>query len=213
LSTRGLLATAVCALVIAAGCTGGDGPDTEVVVRLDGLQCSGPAGTGWCWQQPQPNGLATRDVTFVDANNGWLVGDGGLVMRSNDGGASWTRQPVATLSDLSKVQFADSRSGWLATALGGEIWRTTDGGQSWARTSRQPVRVMQRIWALSDRVLVVTGNDGTDSTPDSSAVTDDGGQTWRRNAVEQFRPQSLNRFGPYPNQHAAGGLARRCRPP
>lgn len=183
MKTRRLLATAVCALVIAAGCTEGDGTDTAVAARLDGLQCSGPAASGWCWQQPQPDGLATRDVTFVDANNGWLVGDGGLVMRSSDGGANWSRQSVATQSDMNKVRFVDSRTGWLAAALGGEIWRTNDGGQSWARTGRQPVRVMQRIWALSDRVLVVTGNDGTDSTPDASAVTDDGGQTWRRAAL------------------------------
>lgn len=180
---RGALAGAICALVLAAGCTERNSPETDPVARLAGLKCTGSVATGWCWQQPQPDGLATCDVTFVDANNGWLVGDGGLVMRSSDGGVSWSRQSVATQSDLNKVRFVDARAGWLATAVGGEIWRTTDGGQSWVRTSRQPVRVMQRIWALSDRVLVVSGNDGTDSTPDASAVTDDGGQTWHRAAL------------------------------
>lgn len=183
MKVRKALITAFCAIVLAVGCTKEDGPETTVAIPPDSLQCSASAATGWCWQQPQPDGLATRDVSFVDQSNGWLVGDLGLVMRSVDGGATWSRQAIATQSDLNKVRFVDARAGWLAAALGGEIWRTTDAGQSWARTSSQPVRVMQRIWALSDRVLVVTGNDGTDPTPDASAVTDDGGQTWHRAAL------------------------------
>jgi photosystem II stability/assembly factor-like uncharacterized protein len=173
-----VFASAICTVAFTSGCLNGNGPDADVSARLDGLQCTGPAATGWCWQRPQPDGLATRDVSFVDADNGWLVGDGGLVMRSTDGGATWSRQSVATPSDLTQVRFVNAQDGWLAAALGGEVWRTTDGGQSWERSSGPPVRVLQRIWALSDQILVVTGNDG-DRTADVSAVTEDGGQTWR----------------------------------
>jgi len=30
-----------------------------------------------------------RDIDFYDANNGWIVGGYGLILRTTDGGESW----------------------------------------------------------------------------------------------------------------------------
>ena len=55
-----------------------------------------PAGTGWYWQLPQPQGQLLNDVTFGDAQNVWAVGDGGTILHSSDAGVTWARQSAPT---------------------------------------------------------------------------------------------------------------------
>ena len=169
----------LCCVVFLTACGSGSGSGSDSqAMNLNGQRCSGPSGSGWCWQQPQPDGLATRDIIFYDINTGWLVGDFGLLMTSSDGGVHWSKQALATQSDLTMVRFATARHGWIAAAKAGEVWRTLDGGQNWARTEPTPLRSVSKMWALSDQILVITDNVGN-----KSAVTIDGGQTWRLTAL------------------------------
>jgi hypothetical protein len=55
--------------------------------------------------------------------------DGGAVLRTLDGGDSWTTVFTAD-QDLYAAHFADSRRGWLA-GFRGTLWRTEDGCVSW----------------------------------------------------------------------------------
>ena len=60
----------------------------------------------------------------------WAVGSWGTVLRSADGGGTWTRSPTPTADILFAVSFADSQSGW-AVGAHGVILRSTDGGATW----------------------------------------------------------------------------------
>src|SRR6516225_2172886 len=73
-------------------------------------------------------------VSFTDANTGTAVGFGGTILRTTDGGASWTRQSSGTTETLLGVSFTDANTG-TAVGSGGTILRTTDGGASWTRQS------------------------------------------------------------------------------
>jgi photosystem II stability/assembly factor-like uncharacterized protein len=56
--------------------------------------------------------------------------DGGALLRTEDGGDSWTTLPFKADQDLYAVHFADPKRGWLA-GFHGTLWRTTDGGTTW----------------------------------------------------------------------------------
>ncbi|MBT8387336.1 MAG: T9SS type A sorting domain-containing protein, partial [Ignavibacteria bacterium] len=61
-------------------------------------------------------------------NNGWTVGDAGTILRSRDGGLTWTPQFSGVASNfLAAVYFVDAMNGWV-TGEGGTILHTSDGG-------------------------------------------------------------------------------------
>src|SRR5688500_1065101 len=60
------------------------------------------------------------------------VGERGIVVTSDDGGASWTQSPVPVSSTLTAVSFAGAQRGW-AVGHDGVILHSADGGRSWIR--------------------------------------------------------------------------------
>src|SRR5215831_2907122 len=57
---------------------------------------------------------ALHAVQFVDDNEGWAVGDDGVVWHSIDGGQNWDRQPTGVRASLRSVQFLTPYIGWIA---------------------------------------------------------------------------------------------------
>lgn len=68
-----------------------------------------------------------NDIAFADANNGWIVGPRGLVLATQDGGATWVRQASGSRQNLQTVRAVSAQTAWiggsassiLATASGG----------------------------------------------------------------------------------------------
>ena len=71
----------------------------------------------------------------MEENNGTAVGDFGTILRTTDGGDSWTPQTSGTTKTLYGVSFTDANNGTICGFdLGGGsqiILRTTDGGNNW----------------------------------------------------------------------------------
>src|SRR5208283_954319 len=86
--------------------------------------------SGWFWQNPLPQGNTLSGVSFTDASTGTAVGDAGTILRTTNGGTSWTIQPSGTTNNLFGISFTGTSAG---TAVGqyGAIFRTTNGGASW----------------------------------------------------------------------------------
>ncbi len=85
------------------------------------------------------------DILFLDADNGWIVGDKIPVMYTPNGGADWYEQsvPKAVTRRLMAVDFVNSTHGW-AVGSGGTIIRTTKGNT-----------LGTRLWnGMTDRVLL-----------------------------------------------------------
>jgi len=82
------------------------------------------------------------DVAFVDAQRGWIVGEFGKILYTEDGGASWVEQNGSLLEgsgffdplDLPSLFAVDARDGQhvIASGLEGHVARTSDGGATWA---------------------------------------------------------------------------------
>ena len=79
-----------------------------------------------------PSGTTVIDLKFVDANVGYLIGNGSLgteLYRTTDGGKTFKTVSIQT-SDLKKVQMLDANNGY-AVGLNGLFFRTTNGGVNW----------------------------------------------------------------------------------
>ncbi|MFC1946386.1 YCF48-related protein [Chloroflexota bacterium] len=70
-------------------------------------------------------------LCFSDENNGWVIGDSGIVLHTEDGGNSWETIQSETESDLKCIHFSGSENGWIAGSYD-TLGLTTDGGESWS---------------------------------------------------------------------------------
>ena len=129
----------------------------------------------WQWLNPLPEGNEFLDATFIDTQNGWIVGGNGALLRTTDGGASWTSQanilrttPFLGLS----VLFTDATTGLVSTNTG-LMLRTSDGGFSWELLPRSGL-TLQKLRRAPDGSIWGVGSLG------SIARTSDAGLTWQR---------------------------------
>lgn len=133
-----------------------------------------------------------RDIFFLDAQNGWMVGSaginvpGGILGRTRDGGLTWEYQSGLISKrrgshsvDLNAVHFMTPLQGVIA-AESGVILQTEDGGDSWKRVSRGgPVYAHHRnLDFVDDLNGWIIGRKGV-------LRTEDGGNTWKRANEEQ----------------------------
>jgi len=81
--------------------------------------------------QPSPGGNF-NDIHCINNQEGWVVGDEGIIYHTSDGGAFWAPQTNPDTQDRSLygVFFLDSNTGW-AVGFHGIILHTTDGGTTW----------------------------------------------------------------------------------
>lgn len=115
-------------------------------------------------------------VSFIDDRNGWVVGTGGTILATSDGGANWVRQQSGTDAHLGFVQFVDSRYGWAWGLDRDDIMpeegpflfvSTIDGGQTWHVMAKPPEPLQtvyfidrNRGWAVSDYNVYWTNDSG-----------------------------------------------------
>ncbi|MEO1497159.1 MAG: YCF48-related protein [Planctomycetota bacterium] len=127
-----------------------------------------------------------HDVQMIDARRGWSVGDHGVVLATDDGGAHWRVQPTPTRDRIGAVSFVDSRLGW---AVGGHVQphtrqsramvlRTTNGGRSWEPVPQRTLPALQAVRFFDDRRGAAAGV-GSAFAPSGVFLTDDGGRSWR----------------------------------
>ena len=114
-------------------------------------------------------GWFLEDVEFADSLSGWIVGDRGTILRTEDGGGHWVLQ-----GDLDKHLYGlevltESRA--LIAAHGGTVYRTADGGRTWESTETGA----RRLRAIS---FVDSLNGWTCGDRGSAFRTRDGGVSW-----------------------------------
>jgi len=84
------------------------------------------------WNYSPGDANPNTAVSFPDPQHGWLVGVGGKVLCTKDGGVTWQAQNPGVLggAQLEGVYFANVYDGWVVGS-GGVIRRTGDGGRTW----------------------------------------------------------------------------------
>ena len=126
------------------------------------------------------------DIYFVSENTGWVVGDSGVIMKTEDGGNTWIQQNSTTTKDIGKVFFLNDTKGWAGTGAnastpGGTVLKTTDGGNTWTEIDYSSA-VPNIAFTYCDGLLFLNDTTGYllagKSKSNYVLKTTDGGLTW-----------------------------------
>ena len=72
-------------------------------------------------------GVNGKKIIFVNSSIGYIVGGGGTILKSIDGGISWLPQISGTINNLLSVSFTDANKGYVV-GDNGTILNTMNGG-------------------------------------------------------------------------------------
>ena len=126
-----------------------------------------PLEAEWNWQSPLPQGNSLRDVQFIDASNGWAVGEYGTIVHTTNGGASWYEQEFARTDNILAISMISLEEGWAA-GDNGVILHTTDSGDDWIEQESGIQGGLNAIlfrdsfngWAAGDNEVILHTSDG-----------------------------------------------------
>jgi photosystem II stability/assembly factor-like uncharacterized protein len=129
--------------------------------------------SGWLWGDPVPQGETLNRVAFQGAR-GYAVGEGGTVLRSDDGGNTWLGLSSGSESNLSLLQEVDPNT--LVVGGGCTVRESTDAGGTFHRL---PVDESEQSCAAKVASFsFLSGTTGFVEQADGSILlTKDGGQT------------------------------------
>ena len=83
--------------------------------------------SGWSWGNPRPQGNNLSAIDFA-GGRGYAVGDFGTIIRTDDGGATWSGIKSGITSDLSKLRVLDTDT--FIAGGGCTLLRSDDAGQT-----------------------------------------------------------------------------------
>ncbi len=129
--------------------------------------------------QASQSELRGRQCVKLQLNQtGWLVGDGGLVLYTENGGVDWQPPPKSLPVDLRDITDFNTvvcrgRKAWIAGQPGSVIWHTNDAGSTWTKQYTQQPQPIHALHFRSETNGWAVGAFGM------ILKTDDGGQTWQ----------------------------------
>jgi len=124
--------------------------------------------------------LDHRDKLFDLCGRGsriWVVGHPGLLLRSDDGGNSFSSLTPGVSEPLLAVDFVDERRG-LIVGRPGLVLRTEDGGDHWERIESGATQPLFGVAALPDGRALAVGHFAT------LLLSLNHGKTWQRRALQ-----------------------------
>jgi photosystem II stability/assembly factor-like uncharacterized protein len=134
--------------------------DRLVAVGTHGLVLiSDDFGVSWRQARDVPTQATLTSVTFLNAKKGFAVGHDAVVLKTEDGGESWSMRyvDIDRGSPLLTVAFLDEQHG-LAMGGFGLVLETTDGGWRWRerplRRSDVDVFSLNKILVAGDQIYV-----------------------------------------------------------
>lgn len=154
---------------------------TLTVTSPTGMTCTGNGGTGWCRQETGMPYL--QHAAFGSGTLGLAVSYAGDLMRTTDGGMTWSYATTAFLGTVAfnDVAFADANTAIVVGAdfasTDNVIYRSTDGGLQWTQVYQAPYAnlssgLTEVRFANAQLGLVPAGR--------SFLRTTDGGTTWTK---------------------------------
>jgi photosystem II stability/assembly factor-like uncharacterized protein len=129
---------------------------------------------------------ALHAVQFVDREEGWAVGDEGVIWHTIDGGRTWERQPTGVRTSLRSVHFLTPYTGWVVgreeqpygAGSVGVVLFTSDGGLKWRRAGENTLPGLNHVHFVDNKTGFVAG-DGSDQFSTGVFATNDNGRTWK----------------------------------
>jgi photosystem II stability/assembly factor-like uncharacterized protein len=149
-------------------------------------EVTGPDPSQWTLQSPLPTQRGLNAMDYVNSNLGYVVGEYGTILKTNDGGNHWIPMNSGVTLEFNFVHFFDENTGIVAGPNG--LLKTADGGTTWLLQNQDP---------LGHHLFFIDKNTGyftRDSTSLSASLnipstyskvykTVDGGIHWSLSAV------------------------------
>lgn len=110
-------------------------------------------------------------IHFVNRKIGWIVGNGGTILFTYNGGVNWSPQTSGVSVDLRGVYFSDSLIGWIVGSSG-TILHTIDGGETWISQDSSTFDNLYALDFVDNKHGWVVGDNST------ILYTNNGGVTW-----------------------------------
>lgn len=135
--------------------------------------------TGTTYTSPQipykdsgdPTNTGMLDLQFITDKVGFITTSNGKLIKTTDGGTSWSVYLVQAHARLRRCFFVTAQIGWVV-GENGLIMKTTNGGQSWVNQTSGLSTPWNGIHFLSEQEGYIAGNNGT------LVKTSDGGNSW-----------------------------------
>ena len=132
------------------------------------------------YSQESPVSTNLKKVYFANELEGWIVGDHGVILHTDNGGDNWFVQTSNTSYHLWNMSFTSNETGWVVGGgygyQGGTLLHTSDGGTSWTTEITDPrfysgvsFTSLLNGWVLPWSMMY-----------DSLLHTTDGGVTWQK---------------------------------
>jgi len=115
-------------------------------------------------------------IEFVDGQIGWTAGSNGTLLKTTDGGNTWTRSESGTKDTILDVRFVNRDNGWMLVESsrsgrpsenGTYLLRTRNGGESWTRfgLGEQPERFVRMLFTGPEKGFLIGEGGITRSLP------------------------------------------------
>lgn len=113
---------------------------------------------GLNWIPDKARGDFFQDIHFIDAQNGYVVGEYGSIYKTTDAGLSWTKIKSGTTvfnakHRFKKVFFEDLNNGVIVGDQG-LCWVTKNAGESWIPVDNLPAINLSALAIYSQKVYV-----------------------------------------------------------
>ena len=134
------------------------------------------------------------DIKFVDAQNGWIVGEFGKVLRTRDGGETWKEQTQTLLEGTEYFDLLDlptlfglhaiNLDNAVAAGLEAHVARTRDGGEKWVydQTEGGEIKLQDPLY---DVVEFADGTGWAVGAAGQVVKTEPGSDVWKRADIGQ----------------------------
>jgi photosystem II stability/assembly factor-like uncharacterized protein len=99
------------------------------------------------WIKQNTNSFAWyKDVFFINQYKGWITGTDGVLLSTEDGGATWMQFKKFTTDSFIQIHFVNDMTGWMLCERNiytrganptSYLRKTTDGGRTWEKIEFQ----------------------------------------------------------------------------
>ncbi|HEY5746177.1 MAG TPA: YCF48-related protein [Chryseolinea sp.] len=142
--------------------------------------CFSAAHAQWTWLNPKPAGSTAKDITFVDAQKGFIV-NGSNLLRTTDAGQTW--QASDRMSGSRRIAF-NNQTGFVVGDYDA-VFRSKDTGATWERLYVSTGENYHSVHIIDADTIYVVG-------AQQIMKTFDGGDSWTKLTIQAPPSYSYN---------------------
>jgi len=146
----------------------------------------------WYWQNPIPgNTYSINKIYFLDEDKGMVIGPGGLIYMTTNGGESWGPVYTGVLETLIDIGFVNSNFGIIISDK--SILKTTDGGWTWEKIFEAEPNTKFNFCSIVDSInfFVNVGRQVGYDYYSNVLISRDGGSSWSQTSLLNGLPRDL----------------------